>query len=83
MRGGSILKNKEKSIANTQISRKKAQNRQKGNLANREVKSQMKTLIKKMETSPDAANSKQRFHTSIKLPEKGYSSQPGIRLKSV
>ena len=28
---------------------------QKANLANREIKSQMKTLIKKMETAPDAA----------------------------
>ena len=37
---------------------KRLRTSQKANLANREIKSQMKTLIKKMETSPDAASLK-------------------------
>lgn len=37
---------------------KRLKTSQKANLANREIKSQMKTLIRKMETSPDAASLK-------------------------
>jgi small subunit ribosomal protein S20 len=37
---------------------KRLRTAKKANLANREVKSQMKTLIKKMETSPDATTLK-------------------------